>query len=1527
MLANDGGRRTRFMKAVARPTDAGVFRRSFTSMSAAEPQSPGASGGPAVRVGLDIGSVSCKLAVLDAARRVAATRYLRHRGKPLETSLALLTEVRAEYGADRVAVLALTGAGARLVADILHVPYVNEIIAISAGVRHIRPDVRTVIEIGGQDSKLIQLADDAAKRQAADQVSPSPGSQSSPSTPHSGSGMEDFVMNAICAAGTGSFLDQQANRLGVSIEGEFGALALRSEAPPRVAGRCSVFAKSDMIHLQQQGTPDYDIIAGLCFGMARNFKADLAKGQDLRPPLAFVGGVAANAGMVRAFRSVLGMDEQQFIIPDHFDTVGAIGAVLSVWTPASGAASPLDRLEALDRHIRTLAYTGQRLESLTAVAAAQAAREAEVLKAATGRFRPDGKTPAYLGIDVGSISTCLAVVDDQGLLLAKRYLWTAGRPLEAVKRGLAELAQDCADRVEIRGVGTTGSGRYLTGDFVGADTVRNEITAQATAAVLIDPLVDTIFEIGGQDSKYISLENGVVVDFEMNHVCAAGTGSFLEEQAEKLGIRIDVEFGQLALSARQPVRLGERCTVFMESDLVHHQQQGANRDELVAGLSYSIVMNYLNRVVSHRKIGEHIFFQGGTAFNRGVVAAFEKVTGRPITVPPHHEMTGAIGAAWLARQDILRAIGKTVPRGTVPEGLPPSRFRGFQLAHRTYKTRTFECRHCSNHCEIKEVRIEGERPLFYGSRCDRYNVKDEGHAHADLPDLFAEREALLLGAGVRGQGSEETEGAPSSDADSRLRLPRRSGSPSRGSIGLPRTLYFHQQLPYWRTLLEGLGFDVVLSAPTNKTISAKGVESVLSQTCFPVKVAHGHVLDLLEAGVDTVFLPSIVMLEGETAAQDNNRLCPYVQTIPYQVRTAIDFTAHGARLAAPVIDFLFPKRNAEQIAESLADFGVTADEVRQALSAADAAQDEFERRALERGRAALAALQPGVRAVVLISRPYNGCDLGLNLDLPAKLRALGVLPIPMDFLPVATPDPTGEWASMYWRYGRQILRAAQIVRADDRLNAIYITNFGCGPDSFLATFFKEIMGDKPALILEIDEHSADAGVVTRLEAFLDSLGNARVSPARSAERVIPIALTNGEARTLYIPNMCDQAYALAAAFRACGMDARVMAPSDERSLELGRRYTLGKECLPAIITTGDMLREMEAPDFDAGRAAFFMPGGSGPCRFGQYHCLHRLVLKAVGRPDVPIFSPNQGHSFYNDFRTLKKDPTRLGWQGIVSIDLLTKALHATRPYETEPGATDRAYRECRDDLCRTIETGGKVVEAMRRAADRFAVIPVDRRQRKPLIGIVGEIYVRSHAFSNQDLIRQLEALGAETSLASFGEWIYYTNSTRALWYRKRGRWGRVALNFVKDIVQRFDERRLARPFRPMYGPLAEPKSRELLDLAEPYLHRSFEGEAVLSIGKMVEYYHQEADGIVNCMPFTCMPGNIVTALVKQVRRDLNHLPAVSIAYDGAESPSAKTRLEAFVHQARDFMLARPSAEAHAHTGSESRNRPTRSLTT
>ncbi|HEY6010984.1 MAG TPA: acyl-CoA dehydratase activase-related protein, partial [Nitrospirota bacterium] len=580
----------------------------------------------------------------------------------------------------------------------------------------------------------------------------------------------------------------------------------------------------------------------------------------------------------------------------------------------------------------------------------------------------DGLIEAYLGVDVGSVSTNVVVIDRRMRVLSKRYLPTAGRPIEAVKQGLAEVGAEVGPRVKIVGAGTTGSGRYLTGDMIGADVIRNEITAQATAAAVIDPTVDTIFEIGGQDSKYISLRDGAVVDFEMNKACAAGTGSFLEEQAERLGISIKREFESCAFQAESPCRFGERCTVFMESDLVHSMNKGAGVDELTAGLAYSIAYNYLNKVVAGKRVGDRIFFQGGVAANRAVISAFETITGKPITVPPHHEVTGAIGVAILAMRGSAGTSG----------------FKGFDLSKRAYTVSTFECAECANRCDIRKVSFDNEKPLFYGSRCEKYDVKRSSATSAPLPDLFAEREKLL--------------------ASSARERHAEAGAPV---VGIPRMLFVNDYLPFWRTFFSELGCRVVLSERTNRALINRALEAIVAETCFPAKIALGHIQDLIDKQADFLFLPSFIRFPASKQGKgmDNAQACPYAQALPYIAKSSLRFGA--SRLIEPIL-YLHDERHFSRSMRALGrPLGKGGPAITAAMRSAREAQQKFDRKVEELGREALSRIRPGEKTLVLIGRNYNTCDPGANMNLAAKIRDLGVQALPMDFLPLHSADHAG----------------------------------------------------------------------------------------------------------------------------------------------------------------------------------------------------------------------------------------------------------------------------------------------------------------------------------------------------------------------------------------------------------------------------------------------------------------------------------------------------------------------------------------
>ncbi|TET52340.1 MAG: hypothetical protein E3J58_00225, partial [Actinomycetota bacterium] len=974
-----------------------------------------------------------------------------------------------------------------------------------------------------------------------------------------------------------------------------------------------------------------------------------------------------NDAMVAAFGHTL---KQEISAPKHQASMGAIGAALSLVEKA--VTDHLDReiiFERIDDYIENFAYKKETFERLSI--------EKSILPDGNGQDHSFGtgaeKVEAYIGIDVGSISTNVVAIDSNNKLIAKKYLRTAGRPIEAVRKGVEEVGSQIKDSIVVKGVGTTGSGRYLIGDFVGADIVINEITAQATAAADIDHEVDTIFEIGGQDSKFISLEDGVVVDFEMNKVCAAGTGSFLEEQSERFDIKIE-DFGDIALSSKNPLNLGERCTVFMETNVYSHYQKGARIEDLLAGLAYSIVANYINRVVGRKRIGNKIFFQGAVAFNRSVVAAFEKYTSSQIIVPPDHEVTGAIGAAIRAMQEVKAKHISTD-------------FRGFdEIPRIQYSQSSFECKKCPNNCEIKKISITGRPSLFYGGRCERYEKSGENTSTA--PDYFAMREELLMNAY---SPVEASPGSSGGDTDIK-------------KIGMPYAMLTFEFYPFWKAFFTELGFDLILSDKTNKKIINDGVQLSVAETCFPMKATLGHVKNLLDKGIDYIFLPTIRDMPTKKANIKGDRTgsypCPFIQGTWSIVKAAMDLG--DVKMLAPIINFSFKEYAQEkQLAKLGRDLGKNTRDIRAATKKAYKAQSDFYSGVKALGSKVLSELGKDETAIVVSSRSYNSCDSAISMDVPKKLRGLGLKVIPLDFLPVGKVDLSQDWPNLYWEFGDRIMSAAEIIKKDPRLYPVYITNFGCGPDSFILQYFERAM-DRPFLKLEVDEHSAGAGVITRCEAFVDSLTN--VKNKEKNKKILPVAMqeksiaaeyagksdgslaapeavshetegqesllqggflneeppagrNNGQepipeatfkrsqGRTIYIPYMSDSAVVLKHAFRSAGIEAEML-HSDDETLKWGRRYPLGKECYPFIITTGDIIKTLK--NTDPKKAAFLMPQTHGPCRFGQYNKMQKIIIRELGYHDVPIIAPGapENSQFYKEY----------DMQGRKGFELLLKSI-------------------------------------------------------------------------------------------------------------------------------------------------------------------------------------------------------------------------------------------------------------------------------
>jgi predicted CoA-substrate-specific enzyme activase len=1005
-------------------------------------------------VGCDLGTVSIKVAVVssdpafspfgggfrrvdgpNSAGKIFVLPPRRIHGTPFDSAEALLRELEGCFPGGFH--LSFTGSGAKPVAVHFGALFFSPYKALAHGVGTLHPEADSLIEIGGENSRFLEIERDGGEIF-----------------------ITDYDQNGECAAGTGSFIDQQASRLGYATE-EVGLIARESGRPAKIAGRCSVFAKSDMIHAQQKGATPPQILKGLCDAVARNCKSSVVKGRKLGGRTAFVGGLANNEGVADALGTIIG---ENFFVPADPSSLASIGAALL----ARSGSSPVVKPSSIPSPSKVVFPSFEKLST-------SKVKRIEPIPSTM----PEGEEfDAYLGVDIGSVSTNLVLIDPRGQLLHESYLRTRARPVEVVREGLKEIYELFGKRVNVLGVGTTGSGRELIGELIGADTVNDEITAHKTGAYHVadrrlDGRVDTIFEIGGQDAKFINLRDGIVVDFTMNEACAAGTGSFLEEQAEKLGINIIEEFAKIAFSSTAPTRLGERCTVYIEKDLSSTLAQGAEKRDVIAGLAYSVALNYLNRVVRGRPIGEVIFFQGGTAYNLAVASAFSHILGKEIVIPPHNGVIGAYGAALLAKEK-MDGLGKA------------SAFRGFDLRLDDISVRDFSCNGCSNLCDIKEFQIEGSKS-YWGDKCsEKFRKPVKSDRIPVTLDLVALRAALLETDYIAGFREGSFGENLKRDAQKALTFSAKS---AKKTAGVLQAMYYYSRHPFWRAYLEALGFEIVLSGHTTKKVVDSGVEATVAEPCLPIQTAHGHLAALAGLPVDFIFCPAHISEETEDLTVQSHA-CPWGQTLPFVLGNSPAADKFSGRFLSPLVHFRQGEEFVEkELYKALSPFAVNRAHHRLAVKLAYAAQAAFTGAVKEAGEKAIRAVEEaGESAVVLVGRPYNLFDPGMNMSLPSRLRRdYGLNVIPIDFIPDHDVDISGVNDNMFWNYGRRILKTALWTGARENMHIIYFTNFKCGPDSYIKGFASDA-AVKPFLTLQFDAHSGDAGMLTRAEAYLDSKG-------------------------------------------------------------------------------------------------------------------------------------------------------------------------------------------------------------------------------------------------------------------------------------------------------------------------------------------------------------------------------------------------------------------------------------------------------
>lgn len=1369
-------------------------------------------------VGIDIGAETTK--VVELVREEGSLRTVRralqdHGKNPGPVLLRIL----GDWGWSDIRGAAVCGRLSRQT-NLLHVPVKQ---AMTYGYRFLFGDrPGTIVSLGSRGFSVLELR---------------PG------------GIEVLRENGRCAQGTGNFLRQLVERFSLSME-EASELCTGVDEPAMLSGRCPVILKTDMTHLANKGEDRARILAGLFDAVCQNVFALIRPG--IAPPeVILTGGVSRSRRVRRVFAEFLARNGMSMrpISDDDAMFIEAIGAAIAASKATQGVPS-LDKL--------LVAPDGVKLERVPGLSASLCmVKRREPLPTARSNGKP---LVLILGFDIGSTGSKLVAMETSSSRVAwEGYGRTGGDPVGAAQALLARFLDEHGTDARIVGYGVTGSGREIVGSLLlscygeSRVFVTNEIAAHAQGALHYDARVDTIFEIGGQDAKYIRLEDGRITDSAMNEACSAGTGSFIEEQGQRFAGNPDVvQLGREAIAAGEGISLGQHCSVFMAEIIDEAVSAGIDQKSIIAGLYDSIVQNYLYRVKGNRSVGRVIFCQGMPFTADALAAAVARQTGSEVIVPPNPGTVGALGIALLA-QRALRADENS------------SDARRF-LEARIQEKEIFVCksRHgcggSGNLCRIDAIRtvVAGKQLRFsWGGACSLYDKAARKKKLPDLsPDPFRDREDLAREL-------------------TRPFLERRGLR----TISITDEFILKGLLPFFAAFLHGLGLDPLWITGGDQATLKRGIQQANVPFCAPMQLYHGVASRMSEESGDYIFLPIIRGIPRNNGERDAVT-CPIVQGSSDILLWNIRHKCAG-EILTPLIDVGRGNLRSEEFLNGCrslaASVGTSAADWRRAYEAALAVQERFDEGCREIGARALHfCAGHNLPAIVVLGRPYAIYNTVLNSNVPAVLREQGMLAIPLDCYPVTRDVPA--FSGMYWGYGQRILRAAHQIRRSPGVYAIYCSNYSCGPDSFNLHFCSYIMEGKPFAVIETDGHSGDAGTKTRIEAFLYCVAEDAghfVGVEKPANdflqlQIKPMGLMDVRPdEILLVADLGPGSEVAAAAFRGLGLRAEVLPARDTAVLKLGRRFTSGKECIPMCLTLGSLLERLDREKHTQNQFVLLMPSSRGPCRFGMYNLLNQITFERLGLRDrIRIYSPDDSDYF---------ERTPAGFPGlflsaIVASDLLLAALHETRPSEIRVGTATAIYKRYLRHLKDLVEreaakrpsmtdviwhvTSGKLfglARFMRDAISEFA--RVRNAKDLPAVAVVGAIYVRLNSFANDFLIEKLEKNGIRARLAPFSEWLEYTDYLGKLMNIRQGFPDRFRSALQRRILAIADG-----IFAGLMGSHFLTRVAESLAAADAYLRRDLLGEAPVTLGyALSEWRRNRIDGIVNLGPLECMPMKLAEA--------------------------------------------------------------------
>ena len=1397
-----------------------------------------------LNIGMDVGSTTVKLVVMNNKKEILYNEYRRHFSDTKKTIKDLLSEIIEKFPNNKFTLVS-TGSGAITLAKYLDIPFIQEVIACKNAIKEYAPSTDVAIELGGEDAKIIYFDQTIEQR-----------------------------MNGTCAGGTGAFLDQMAVLLNTDTQG-LNEYAKEGTTIYPIASRCGVFAKTDIQPLLNEGAKKEDIALSILQAVVNQTISGLACGKPIKGNVIFLGGPLNYLSMLKdRFIKTLDLKEDEIITPEDARLFVCIGAILG---NEDKRTFTTEDLAAMSKRLSYFKETeSSNLKPLFETKKDYNTFKKRHEKNSVKRNNIENYAgDVFVGIDAGSTTAKVVAIDYEGNLLYESYRGNKGTPVDTVKDMLLDLYSKLPENTVIRSAGSTGYGELLIKTAFNLDISEIETMAHYEAANYFLPGVESIIDIGGQDMKYIKIKDGAVDSIMLNEACSSGCGSFIETLAKSLNITVQ-EFVSEAVTSKAPIDLGSRCTVFMNSKIKQTQKEGRPPCDIFAGLSYSVIRNAIQKVMKIRDfstLGNKIVVQGGTFLNDAILRAFEIIVGKEVVRPDIAGLMGAYGVALIALDNFKQYDDQDIKSGILNKE---------EIENLKIKTTHTRCQGCENHCALT-INLFNKKSFISGNRCERGSGNNG--SHSSLPNMYAWKYDRLF-------NYEPLEEAP------------------RGEIGIPRVLNMYENYPLWFTFFTKLGFKVVLSDHSNHAMYETGIESMPSESvCYPAKLVHGHIMNLLKKGVKTIFYPCIMYENMEFASSDNHFNCPIVQSYSEAIKLNVE------KLEQEKINSLNPFLPLEEKAvfkrilelEEFKEYKFNKKELKEAIAAAFEEQRSFKQEVRDKGEEFLEYIEEhNEKAIVLAGRPYH-LDKEVNHGIDTMINSLGLAVLTEDSICHLSQIETKLRVIDQWAYHSRIYHAGDVVARHKNIELVNLNSFGCGLDAIVTDQTEEILkrNNKLFTTIKIDEINNLGAAKIRIRSLIASMNKRNEdSEYNTYNYKKNYFKEEHKEHTILFPDMAPYHMPLfESALNSEGYNAVYLKESNENTVETGLKYVNNDACYPAVIVIGQLVSALQSGEYDLNNTSVIITQTGGGCRATNYIGLIRKALKDAGLEQIPIISLNMsGLEGEQAFHWTPKLLNKV-LQAVVYGDLLMKLTLATRPYENIQGTAEKLYNKWQKK-CYGSLANGKITEFKancKKIIEDFKKIPITKKAL-PKVGIVGEILIKYHTFGNDNLVGKLEQEGAEVfvpELMGFVKYCAYNNIIKEKLIKK-GKKLSIGSAIVLNIIDFYE--------KTVKDMLKDTRYRntcniyELAENVEGILSTGNQtGEGWFLTAEMVELIKDGINNIVCVQPFACLPNHIVgKSVIKKLRTLYKESNIVAIDYDpGASHTNQVNRIKLMLTVAKD----------------------------